>query len=510
MAPGFDPYAVLGVSRDATAAQITQARRRLSRQYHPDVNSAPDAAARFDAVQRAFTLLSDPAARAVYDRARNQPGKPRQAGAATGSVRGIVAQPAAVNFGHLGPSRPVADATVTVTWTGARPGRIIGDQGSDWWMIVGTAASSSSNAVLFHLRAWASAGLPDGPRHAQFTARLDGTQVAVPLTAEFSRAARSPAPSTAKPTPPAPWWPRLLVLGLFVTALAVKVIFLGIGNPADSTSAGDGGQATGSPPAQSEQAASPPVSASVPQAREGAIDVRPVFTASQAAADKATERSEGLAGAPVQHGFEVLLPVASPSGAGTATTDFCVTVTVPRSHGATGSSFTESALGTVTAGGGTDLAFPVALPGRYTLDPHCSPSGAAPMTLGTVTTANLGVLNGTAGADAGSAMVVFGIHTSGTTTSVTYGAIGRANSAELSRTPPADGTCVDRGAATGPPSYRQPVQSLVSQQAAGPDEWLQTGTLVFHGVIANDRPGSYFHYDCAADVVDGAPGIAVP
>jgi hypothetical protein len=132
------------------------------------------------------------------------------------------------------------------------------------------------------------------------------------------------------------------------------------------------------------------------------------------------------------------------------------------------------------------------------------------MTLGTVTTGNLGVLNGTAGSDAGSAMVVFGIHTSGTTISVTYGAIGRANSVELSRTPPADSSCVDRGAATGPPTYRQPVQSLVSQQAAGPAEWLQTGTLVFHDVIANDQPGSYFHYDCAADVVDGAPGIAVP
>jgi molecular chaperone DnaJ len=44
VALGFDPYAVLGLSRDATAAQIAQARRQLSRQFHPDVNSAPDAA----------------------------------------------------------------------------------------------------------------------------------------------------------------------------------------------------------------------------------------------------------------------------------------------------------------------------------------------------------------------------------------------------------------------------------------------------------------------------------
>ena len=67
-----DPYAVLGVPRDASADQIGQARRRLSREYHPDVNPAPDAAARFDEVQRAFDLLSDPAARSRYDRAHDE------------------------------------------------------------------------------------------------------------------------------------------------------------------------------------------------------------------------------------------------------------------------------------------------------------------------------------------------------------------------------------------------------------------------------------------------------
>ena len=84
VALGFDPYAVLGLSRDATAAQITLARRRLSRQYHPDVNSAKDAAARFDEVQRAFSLLSDPAARAEYDRASGHPGAAREPGTAGG------------------------------------------------------------------------------------------------------------------------------------------------------------------------------------------------------------------------------------------------------------------------------------------------------------------------------------------------------------------------------------------------------------------------------------------
>jgi molecular chaperone DnaJ len=61
MRAGFDPYAVLGVSRDATGEQIAQARHQLVRRYHPDINPVPDAAARFDEVEQAFQLLSNPA-----------------------------------------------------------------------------------------------------------------------------------------------------------------------------------------------------------------------------------------------------------------------------------------------------------------------------------------------------------------------------------------------------------------------------------------------------------------
>jgi len=62
-----DPYAVLGVDRDADADAIKKAYRRLARQYHPDVNSDPGAAERFKEVSHAYEVLSDPEKRRVYD-----------------------------------------------------------------------------------------------------------------------------------------------------------------------------------------------------------------------------------------------------------------------------------------------------------------------------------------------------------------------------------------------------------------------------------------------------------
>lgn len=62
-----DYYQVLGVPRDATAAQVKKAFRQLARKYHPDVSKEPDAATRMSELNEANAVLSDPERRAAYD-----------------------------------------------------------------------------------------------------------------------------------------------------------------------------------------------------------------------------------------------------------------------------------------------------------------------------------------------------------------------------------------------------------------------------------------------------------
>ena len=62
-----DYYEVLGVSKDASAAEIKSAFRRLAKKYHPDVSKEPDAAEKFKEAQEAYAVLSDESKRKQYD-----------------------------------------------------------------------------------------------------------------------------------------------------------------------------------------------------------------------------------------------------------------------------------------------------------------------------------------------------------------------------------------------------------------------------------------------------------
>jgi DnaJ-class molecular chaperone len=64
-----DPYAILGVKRDASPEQIQKTYRKLARKLHPDLNPGnTEAEEQFKNVSRAYDLLNDPEKRARFDR----------------------------------------------------------------------------------------------------------------------------------------------------------------------------------------------------------------------------------------------------------------------------------------------------------------------------------------------------------------------------------------------------------------------------------------------------------
>jgi DnaJ-class molecular chaperone len=76
-----DPYAVLGVAKDATDEQIKTAYRKLALQYHPDRNSGnKESEEKFKEVSNAYETLKDPNKRSAFDGGQGQPfgGGPRR------------------------------------------------------------------------------------------------------------------------------------------------------------------------------------------------------------------------------------------------------------------------------------------------------------------------------------------------------------------------------------------------------------------------------------------------
>ena len=71
-----DYYKALGVPKDAPAADVKKAYRKLAKNLHPDTN--PGSEDRFKEVSEAYDVLSDTTKRKEYDEARLLFGKDRK------------------------------------------------------------------------------------------------------------------------------------------------------------------------------------------------------------------------------------------------------------------------------------------------------------------------------------------------------------------------------------------------------------------------------------------------
>jgi hypothetical protein len=73
--PWDDHYVLLGIDAKADRAEVRRAWRRLALRWHPD-RAGPGATATFQKIAAAYAVLSDPIARAAYDRRRGPTGRP--------------------------------------------------------------------------------------------------------------------------------------------------------------------------------------------------------------------------------------------------------------------------------------------------------------------------------------------------------------------------------------------------------------------------------------------------
>jgi len=107
----FNPYKVLNVDQGADPEFITNAYRYMSKKNHPDVNKAPDAAAKMRDINRAYDMLKDPAERRKVDEQLAREKTASSSGRPTGSsYNSSTARPSA-GSSYTSPRRPAPSST---------------------------------------------------------------------------------------------------------------------------------------------------------------------------------------------------------------------------------------------------------------------------------------------------------------------------------------------------------------------------------------------------------------
>src|SRR5688500_2045691 len=88
-----DPYAVLGIPRDASVQQARQAYRRLAMRYHPDLHQDEPAAGEMRRINEAWHIVSSPARRRRYDADLLHPTRTAAAGSSWAPAWDTAARP---------------------------------------------------------------------------------------------------------------------------------------------------------------------------------------------------------------------------------------------------------------------------------------------------------------------------------------------------------------------------------------------------------------------------------
>lgn len=166
-----DYYAILGVERGASVAEIKAAFRRRSFEMHPDHNPSPDANRRMAELIEARNVLTDPIRRARVDQEILFRGGPRRT--ATGERRREEAQ-------RTAGAQPMYRKAPAEGVGSIQPERL-----PDWYEFLGLRVTASSAEILTALR--------------KMQAHLNGTNYAPDVEATLRKQVRQAAETLTNP-----------------------------------------------------------------------------------------------------------------------------------------------------------------------------------------------------------------------------------------------------------------------------------------------------------------------
>lgn len=341
------------------------------------------------------------------------------------------------------------------------------------------------------------------------------------LRRTFRRASRISIPYSNRP---------LVYSALSVLLLIVSIVVLVYRN-GSSAQTSSGGQLPTTGP--NWQPGSSDSGGGMPETASTVFNVSPGFAAQDASVSGPAEDNAGdgfnISLTPSLNGFTLKVRIkatynASQFSAGTPASTLtgksCMDIKgPPDQNGMVGVPYTEPPIGiSLTDSGGTitgTLVYAAVLPGSYSFDFSCIGSNSSYSTLdvGSMTTTNVGIADGSVLGSSSNAMTVFAERKSATDTVILFGAIGG-----VGYLLPSSSACVIYNGPKQDPRIARSASVSVHQEKRGNGQWYEVGMLTFSLSAAQISPtgnpvyDAVFFYDCAqgkstSDIIDQGGGV---